>query len=130
MDPRLSDPSIFAGLYNLGCERLHELRYTLTSVLISPAAENVFAQVIDGKPISQSPVNHLGKRSKGLLDSHHSKPSDLAIQQYGKIRTSLNLSVLEVDKNVYRSLVISYSNTNGDVANPAIPECRGEKPRA
>ena len=130
MDPRLNEQPTFGGLANLSSEKLQELQNTLTSILASPAAEGVYAQIIDGKLTCQPSMNHPGYRHDATANSDQLNPSHSAIQLYQNVRTSLQLQLLKVDMNVYLSLVIVCADINGDIAGPAIPECPAGKPRA
>ena len=128
MNPRLKEQPSFAGIASLSGEKLQVLQSTLNSILASPAAEEVYAQLINGKRTQQ--LHPLESRDEVATHSDSSISSDSAIQLYRNIRRSLKLQLLKVDMNVYLSNVISRADTNGDTAGPAIPKYPNRKPRA
>ena len=129
-----SKPPRFTDLANFSSEKLRQLESTLSSILASPAAGRVYAQLIDGERDVERTWQSSG-RDFGLPDeitvvSDQPDPSDHAIQAYQRDRASSDWKVLTIDTNVYLSLVIFGADTNGDVAGPAIPGCPSGKSRA
>ena len=106
MNPRLNEQPLFAGIASLSGEKLQMLQSTLTSILASPAAEDVYAQLINGKSTQQSSMHPLESRDEVATHSDSSKSGDSAIQLYRNIRRSLKLQLLKVDNNVYLAVVI------------------------
>lgn len=106
MLPQSFQPCTFADLPNLKSEKLQELQNILASILVSPAAESVYAQLIDGKPTWQSSADHPRSHHEAAINSDQSNPSNCAIQQYQSLRTSMEsiMLLLKIDVNVYLSL--------------------------
>ena len=82
----------FDDLTSLSAEKLQELETVLGSILSLPIACETFAQIIDGTP-TRTPYSDDIKANKShlwetIIVSNNSKPSDWAIQEYKKFRTT------------------------------------------
>lgn len=100
MDSPADKLPTFADLANLSIDKFQQLESTLASILASPAAQDAYAQLIDGTPTWQSYVNDSGLANEVTIVSDHPNPSDEAIQQYEEIRAGLTLHAVKMDINV------------------------------
>ena len=100
MDSPVDRIPTFADLANLSADKYQHLESTLSFILASPAAQDTYAQLIDGRPTWQSYVRDSGFPDEVTIVSDHPTPSDKAIQQYEEIRTALTLHAIKMDVNV------------------------------
>ena len=99
MESQVTDMPIFADLANLSNEKLQQLESTVKFILASPAAQNIYAQLIDGRRTWQSYTDPetRGFCYKATPSSDHPNPSNDAMRLYEEIRTALTLQGLKVD---------------------------------
>ena len=100
MDSPVEKLPTFADLTNLSSDKFQQLESTLAFILASPAAQDTYAQLIDGKPTWQSYANNPGFPNEVTIVSDHPNPSDEALQQYEEIRAGLTLHAIKMDINV------------------------------
>ena len=100
MDSPVDELPTFADLANLSTDKFQQLESTLQSILASPAAQDAYAQLIDGRPTWQSYVMNCGFPQEFTVVSDHPNPSNEAIQQYEKIRAGLILHAVKMDIKV------------------------------
>ena len=100
MDSPVDKMPTFADLANLSTDKFQQLESTLASILASPAAQDTYAQLIDGRPTWQSYVRDPGFPDEFIIVSDHPNSSDEAKQQYEEIRAGLTLHAIKVDINV------------------------------
>lgn len=91
-----------AHLANLSPEKLQPLEIVLALILASSNAQDIYAQLIDGKPTWQSYPDPNFDRfpDEVMIVSDHPCPSDEAIQLYEEVRTTISTSELMVDIKV------------------------------
>ena len=100
MDSTVDKLPTFADLANLSSDKFQQLESNLAFILASPAAQDTYAQLIDGRPTWQSYVRDAGFPNEVTVVSDRPNPSDEAIQQYEEIRASLTLHAIKMDINV------------------------------
>ena len=100
MDSPVVKMPTFADLANLDTDKFQQLESTLAFILALPAAQDTYAQLIDGTPTWQSYVRDPGFPDEITIVSDRPNPSDEAIQQYEEIRTGLTLHAIKMDVNV------------------------------
>ena len=109
MDSNTNDASRFGDLTNLSTEKLEELEAVLATLLALPVARETYAQIIDGIPI-RSPYSDEIKASRSLkktfIVGDQIKPSDMAMEQYDRIRTAFSApQQLRIDSKARTSLL-------------------------
>ncbi|CAD6575620.1 MAG: hypothetical protein ASARMPREDX12_007395 [Alectoria sarmentosa] len=89
----------FADLANLSNEKLQPLETILARILTSPKAQDIYAQIIDGRATWQSYIdpNTKGFPKETTIVSDHPNPSKEALQLYEKIRRVFTPQALRVD---------------------------------
>ena len=92
IEPKAYEMPNFNDLTNLSAGKLHELETVLASILSLPIACETYAQIIDGKPTrtahSDDIKAHKSHLWETIIVSNDSKPSDWAMQEYEKFRTT------------------------------------------
>ena len=100
MDSPVDKLPTFADLANLSTDKFQQLESTLAFILATSAAQDTYAQLIDGRPTWQSYVRDPGFPDEFTIVSDHPNPSHEAIQQYEEIRTRLTLHAVKMDIKV------------------------------
>ena len=130
MDSPVDKLPTFADLANLSTDKFQHLESTLAFILASPAAQDTYAQLIDGIPTRQSYVKDPGFPNEVTIVSDRPNPSDEAIQQYKEIRAGLTLDAVKMDINVQpHDPVGNLCRCSRDTAGSDVPECTSQYPR-
>lgn len=97
-----ADLSGFGDLTNVSAERLQDLEILLRAILALPIAKSTYAQIIDGTP-ARTPFSDEYRTSvcySTIIDSDEAKPSDEAMQEYEKVKTTFAPQDLIIDLKV------------------------------
>ena len=102
MASRAADVSGFGDLTNVSAERLQELEILLRSILALPIAKTTYAQIIDGMPTRTyfSDKYRDSDYYTTIIDSDKVKPSDQAMEEYEKMKTTFAPQDLIIDLKV------------------------------
>ncbi|CAD6593633.1 MAG: hypothetical protein ASARMPREDX12_007362 [Alectoria sarmentosa] len=102
MASRAADVSGFGDLTNVSAERLQELEILLRSILALPIAKTTYAQIIDGMPTRTyfSDEYRDSDYYTTIIDSDKVKPSDQAMEEYEKMKTTFAPQDLIIDLKV------------------------------
>lgn len=117
----------FADLANLSNEKLQPLETILARILASPKAQDIYAQIIDGRATWQSYIDPSTKgfRKETTIVSDHPNPSKEAMQLYDEIRTVFTPQALRVDIQV--SLALNKAGfdvgADSDIAGSRLSKC-------
>ena len=117
----------FADLANLSNEKLQPLETILARILASPKAQDIYAQIIDGRATWQSYIdpNTKGFPKETTIVSDHPNPSEEASQLYEKIRRVFTPQALRVDIQVGLPLnKVGFDvGADSDIAGSTLSKC-------
>ena len=87
-------------LSNLDVDKLRCLERTLASILATAVAEDIFAQIIDGRPTRPSFIKNYGYTVDDSTISDKTEPSEESTQLFQEIRAGFTPQILLLEIKV------------------------------